>query len=127
MTRIKGKNTKPEIMLRKALWREGVRYRLAYKLDGKPDLVIPKTRIVIFIDGCFWHQCPLHCKIPDTNRDFWVNKLSRNVQRDKVVTEILEKAGWRVFRCWEHEVRQGLADVINKILGFHNSEYRHEI
>lgn len=86
MSRIRSKDTKPEILLRKALWREGFRYKLKNKdLLGKPDLVFRKQKIVIFVDGCFWHRCPEHFIRPNNNADFWEQKIQTNVDRDKKV------------------------------------------
>ena len=75
-------------------------------IRGKPDVVFPKERILIFIDGCFWHGCP-HCdrKLPQTNREYWERKIERNLERDKRNTQALANDGWRVIRIWEHEIR----------------------
>jgi DNA mismatch endonuclease, patch repair protein len=104
MSRIRGADTKPEIELRKALWHLGLRYRIRNKLPGRPDLVIRSTRTVIFVDGCFWHRCPVHSKPPKTNSQFWQDKLEINVSRDHRVTRELKAMGWRVIRIWEHEI-----------------------
>jgi DNA mismatch endonuclease, patch repair protein len=74
---------------------------------GKPDFVFRKTRIAVFIDGCFWHGCPKHCRMPATNRDYWERKIGRNLERDKKVKRELRKAGWTVVRIWEHELKDG--------------------
>ena len=86
MSRIRSKETSPEMLLRKALWTAGLRYRLKNKLPGKPDLVFPSAKVAIFIDGCFWHGCPLHGKIPKSNQSFWVNKFTKNIARDLAVS-----------------------------------------
>lgn len=104
MSRIRGKNTKPEIVLRKLLWSAGYRYRLKSRLPGKPDIVFPRHKLAVFVDGCFWHGCPKHAVMPKTNRTFWREKLSRNMQRDREVNVQIRKMGWRVVRIWEHEI-----------------------
>jgi len=104
MSRIRGKDTKPELVLRKLLWSAGHRYRLKSRLPGKPDIVFPRSKVAVFIDGCFWHGCPKHAVLPKTNRAFWRRKLSRNIQRDQEVNRQLRKMSWRVVRLWEHEV-----------------------
>jgi len=107
MSMIKGKNTKPELSLRKLLSSKKVRgYRLNYKLPGKPDIVFGKYKIVIFIDGCFWHRCPKCFIEPENNKNFWKSKIKGNVKRDKIVNKILKKEGWQVIRIWEHLLRK---------------------
>lgn len=107
MSRIRSRNTKPEIALRRALHRLGFRFRLhGQLLPGKPDIVLPRHRIAIFVHGCFWHRHE-GCKIattPKSNTDFWVGKFDRNVARDAKNIEELERAGWRVIIAWECEV-----------------------
>lgn len=112
MSRIRGKDTKPEITVRRALWATGLRYRLHDKrLPGSPDLVFPSQRTVVFVHGCFWH-CHQGCsnfRIPKTRTEWWTAKLARNKARDAEVRAELEAAGWRVFVIWECEVtNQGL-------------------
>lgn len=104
MSRIRGKDTKPEIVLRKLLWAAGSRYRLKTRLPGRPDIVFPRRKLAIFVDGCFWHGCPKHAVMPKTNRAFWHKKLYRNMERDREVNQQLRKLGWRVVRLWEHQV-----------------------
>jgi len=105
MSRIHAKDTQPEIILRKTISGAGIRgYRLHYKLPGRPDIVFPRRKIAIFIDGCFWHKCP-ECFIkPETNRKFWSKKIDSNVKRDKIVNAELKTKGWQVIRIWEHEI-----------------------
>lgn len=106
MSRIKSKNTKPEQILRKILSQSKIKgYRSHYNLTGKPDIVFPGKRIAIFIDGCFWHKCPKCFKKPATRTRFWMMKISGNVTRDKLVNRELKKAGWKVIRIWEHQVK----------------------
>lgn len=109
MSMIKGKDTKPEIALRKLLFSRGLRgYRVHYSLPGKPDIVFPKSKIAVFIDGCFWHKCPKCFIKPATNKKFWKKKIESNVKRDRVVNTELRKKGWKVLRIWEHEIRKDL-------------------
>lgn len=103
MSGIRGKNTKPELIVRKELFRRGFRYRLHQKnLPGKPDLVFPKYKAVIFVNGCFWHghECKLF-KWPKSNRKFWKEKIKGNIERDKRNLDLLYREGWRVMTTWE--------------------------
>lgn len=115
MSRIRGRDTKPELILRKALWSDGRRYRLKSKLPGQPDLVFPGGKVAVFVDGCFWHQCPEHFQWPKTRAKFWKNKIARNVERDGEITDHLKKLGWTVLRIWEHELRDDLKSVVKRI------------
>ena len=115
MSHVRGKDTKPEVKLRKALWAKGLRYRLGYKLPGKPDFVFVAPHVAVFVDGCFWHGCPVHGTIPKTNRDFWVKKIEKNIRRDRLVTEELQAAGWVVVRVWTHELRMDFEAVMDRI------------
>ena len=103
MSGIKGKNTKPEIAIRKALFSLGFRYRLHRKdLPGKPDLVLPKHNAVIFINGCFWHAHGCHLfKWPSTRREFWREKIGGNKERDRRNLTAIAEAGWRIMVVWE--------------------------
>jgi DNA mismatch endonuclease (patch repair protein) len=116
MSRIHGKGTKPELKVRQWLWRHGYRYRLNVKsVPGKPDIVMRRYRTAIFVNGCFWHghfvQLPVDscqlivnsscCKIPQTNREFWVNKIKRNQERDQQNYQVLHDNGWQVIVVWE--------------------------
>ncbi|WP_163999618.1 very short patch repair endonuclease [Pyxidicoccus caerfyrddinensis] len=116
MSRIRGKDTSPELLLRSALWRAGLRFRLQSKTPhGRPDVVFSKARVAIFIDGCFWHGCPEHYVRPRTRNDFWSAKLLENVGRDRRQTLQLEAEGWRICRFWEHEVFDSLPEVIDSV------------
>ena len=115
MSRNRGRNTKPEVTLRKACFALGMRYVLNSKLPGKPDFVFPQHKVVVFVDGCFWHGCPDHYQAPATRPDFWRGKLLRNKARDASVTQQLNEAGWRVVRVWEHAVKSDLADSVAQI------------
>lgn len=108
MSRIRGKNTTPEMRVRSLLHRLGYRFRLhSTKLPGKPDLVLPKYNAIIFVHGCFWHQharCR-KCNFPNTNTEFWTKKFSQNRERDRNATRALRSAGWRCITVWECETR----------------------
>lgn len=108
MSRIRGKDTKPELLVRQALWSAGLRYRLHVKgLPGSPDIVLPGRRIAILVHGCFWHchdGCPAS-HIPKTRTSFWEAKFARNVARDARVHAALHEAGWEVIVVWECAAR----------------------
>jgi DNA mismatch endonuclease, patch repair protein len=119
MSQIRGKNTEPEVRLRKFLWSHGIRgYRIHYSLLGKPDIVFTKKKIAIFVDGCFWHKCPVCFQEPETHKEFWMKKIGSNVERDLKNTRHLQEEGWTVLRFWEHEIRKTPDEVIEKILQF---------
>ncbi|WP_375791347.1 very short patch repair endonuclease [Bradyrhizobium sp. vgs-9] len=106
MSGIRGKNTKPEILLRKLLHNRGFRYRLHTGLPGKPDLVFPKYDAVIFVHGCFWHRHECHIfKWPSTRPEFWRTKIEGNALRDRRNAAALEEKGWRVGIVWECSLR----------------------
>lgn len=111
MSGIKGKHTKPERLVRFYLHAAGLRFRLHAKhLPGTPDLVLPKYRAVVFVNGCFWHRhsgCK-YASTPATRPSYWASKFSRTVSRDILVASALRKAGWRVFTIWECEARDDL-------------------
>lgn len=107
MSQVKGKDTKPELKVRSWLFKNGYRYRKNDKrLPGKPDVVMPKYRIVIFVHGCFWHRHPgcKNTRTPKSNIEFWETKFSRNVENDKRHVRELEDLGWRVITIWECEL-----------------------
>ena len=116
MSRIRSENTKPEVWLRKSLWRLGYRYRIKSKLQGKPDIVFVSLNTVVFVDGCFWHKCPYHFVKPKTRTEFWMNKINGNIARDQKNTEVLEAQGWKVLRIWEHEIKSSLEDSVAKVI-----------
>ena len=103
------KDTKPEVALRSALHRRGLRFRKDYpiRVEGRrpirPDVVFTRTRVAVFVDGCFWHGCPDHQVVPRSNPDYWIPKLRRNVERDREADAALGAAGWVVVHIWEHE------------------------
>jgi DNA mismatch endonuclease (patch repair protein) len=118
MSRIRGSgNRDTEIALAKLFRRHGVTgWRRNQPVFGKPDFIFPKFKLAIFVDGCFWHGCPKHATRPKNNRAFWHRKLSANKKRDRLVTQTLRKAGWRVLRIWEHELaRKNEARLLNRI------------
>lgn len=115
MSRIRGEDTKPEMTLRKALWAAGLRYRLRSSLPGRPDIVFPGKKVVIFVDGCFWHKCSEHFQAPSNNARFWADKIARNVERDRQVDRQLTEMGWHVLRIWEHEVRDSRDACVSRI------------
>lgn len=105
MARVRQRDTKPEILLRKALWALGVRYRVCPPLAGRPDVALTKQRVAIFVDGCFWHGCPAHYSRPRQNAAFWSEKLAANAARDAAVDASLTEQGWRVAHIWEHQLK----------------------
>ena len=116
MQRTRQRDTRPEIQLRSALHRMGLRFRV----DAKPladsrrraDIVFRRARVAVFVDGCFWHGCPIHGTIPKANRDWWVEKLKANRARDETTDAALEEAGWLSVRVWEHEQAEEAAEAI---------------
>lgn len=119
MSRIKGKNTKPEVLLRSLLHQAGFRFRIhARNLPGKPDIVLPHYNTVIFVNGCFWHRHK-NCKYaynPKSRQDFWQEKFTRTVQRDREKTEKLIKDGWQVRTVWECELKKDPKAVIDDLI-----------
>lgn len=120
MSRIRSKDTKPEFTVRRLVWGMGYRYRLHYRgLPGCPDIVLPRHRKVVFIHGCFWHSHP-GCKratVPKTRLEFWIPKLTGNVERHRRNGIVLRKLGWKILVIWECELRE-LSRVVVKITQF---------
>jgi DNA mismatch endonuclease (patch repair protein) len=118
MSRIRGKDTKPELMLRSLLHRSGFRFRLHVpELPGKPDIVLPKFGTVIFVHGCFWHRhegCA-HATMPKTRPEFWTDKFRRTVERDAEKQAQLESAGWHVLTVWECELNDDPQQILSRI------------
>lgn len=115
----RGKGTKPELLLRKALWHGGARgYRLNWKgAPGRPDICFPGRHLAIFVHGCFWHRCPkCHLGLPKSNSEFWKRKFELNVARDQKKERMLLDDGWKVMTVWECELKDGLAETVGKIL-----------
>lgn len=115
------RDTKPEMILRSALHRAGYRYRcdLRLDLDGgwvRPDVVFTRRRVAVFVDGCFWHCCPIHGSSPKVNENYWSPKLLRNVERDRRNDSLLESAGWKVVRIWEHVPVEDALEQVRRVL-----------
>jgi DNA mismatch endonuclease, patch repair protein len=113
--------------VRRALHSRGCRYRKHFPIDAdglivRPDIVFSRARVAVFIDGCFWHSCPLHGNTPQTNQHYWLPKLRRNTERDELVNQRLEEAGWRVLRVWEHVATEEAADSIVETVRTRRSE-----
>lgn len=123
MRAVPQKNSKPEMIVRRALHHLGYRFRLHRRdLPGTPDIVLPRHRVAIFVHGCFWHRHP-GCRLastPRTRTEFWQSKFDRNVERDTMATQALQKLGWRVLVIWECETRDiaRLTDMLAQVLGF---------
>ena len=116
MSHNRGRDTTPEVMLRKACFAVGLRYVLGARLFGRPDFVFPRSRVAVFVDGCFWHACPLHYQAPANRAGFWKEKVARNRARDERVTSRLAADGWTVVRVWEHTVRRDLPMAVDAIV-----------
>jgi len=108
MSRVKGHgNRLTELRLIELFHSHGFTgWRRNARIFGRPDFVFPRLRVAVFVDGCFWHGCPTHGSVPTSNRDFWLAKLERNKQRDRLVTKELKRRGWKPFRVWQHELRR---------------------
>ncbi len=114
----KSKDTKPELMLRKELWSRGMRYRKNYKaLPGKPDIVLGRAKLAVFVDGKMWHGYDWEHQKNDfkSNRDFWIPKIERNIERDLKVNQILNEQGWQVIRFWDFEIKKNVVACADKI------------
>lgn len=115
----RSRNTTPERLLRAALHSRGFRFRVDTKLESgfrcKADIVFPRLRVCVFIDGCFWHGCPAHYSCPKTNTSWWEEKIRDNVARDAAKTATLKRLGWKVLRIWEHEIRSNLDGCIRLV------------
>ncbi len=120
MGRIGGKDTKPELIVRKMLHRLGFRFRLHRKdLPGKPDIVLPKYRTVVFVHGCYWHRhkgCRRGCSVPTTCQAFWLDKFEKTEQRDRRTIAALKAAGWNVLTVWECEIKTRKFNVLEMFL-----------
>lgn len=114
-------DTKPEVRLRSALHRRGLRFRKDAPVTTdlrtiRVDILFPRRGVAVFVDGCFWHCCPTHGNSPRTNERYWRAKLDRNVTRDQSVNEALQRAGWNVIRVWEHENPDEIAVAIEQVV-----------
>lgn len=135
MAAIKGKDTKPEMIVRKYLFSQGLRFRVQVrKLPGNPDIVLPKYKTVIFVNGCFWHghEGCKYFRLPKSNVEFWKEKIERNIERDRESMRALLDLGWKVIRVWECELRnkanreETLNKIYNSITSSDGSNYSFE-
>ena len=106
MSKQASRDTGPELAVRRELYRRGLRYRVSYRpepgIRRVPDITFTRAKVVVFIDGCFWHSCPEHGTMPTANQDWWRAKLARNFERDRETDRLFEERGWQVMRFWEH-------------------------
>lgn len=114
MSRIRSKDTLPEIMLRNALWHSGTRYRKYYGRE-KIDIAFPRKRVAVFVDGCFWHSCPLHGHMPKSRETYWTQKLSANGRRSAKKDSRLSEDGWEVLHIWEHSIRDSPRECAEQV------------
>ena len=113
------RDTEPELALRRVLHAKGHRYRVHYKLHGlrqRIDIAFVSKKVAVFVDGCFWHNCPEHGTFPKNNAEWWRNKLRENQERDRHTTQLLNRLGWTVMRIWEHEPPEAAAQSISSVL-----------
>lgn len=121
MTGNRRADTAPELALRRLLHARGLRYRKDHRVDAggvraTADVVFPRARVAVFVDGCYWHGCPQHCRMPARNVAYWEAKIGRNRERDRRTTAALKDAGWTVVRVWEHESpEQAAAQVVTAL------------
>jgi DNA mismatch endonuclease (patch repair protein) len=122
MERQRRRDTEPELRVRRAVWRLGLRYHVDRPpIPGRrrADLVFTTAKVAVYVDGCFWHCCPAHGTVPKANRDWWIAKLEANVRRDRDTDRRLEEAGWTAVRVWEHESADDAAERIARIVRAH--------
>jgi len=116
----RGRDTQPELLVRRALHAQGFRFRVDHRPDPslrtRADIVFTKRRVAVYVDGCFWHGCPAHATQPKANADYWIPKLARNVERDLETTRALEERGWVVLRFWSHEPVDAVVSRIRDLL-----------
>lgn len=112
----RGRDTRLELAVRSKVHARGLRYYVSRRpvagLRRTADLLFPRRRVAVFLDGCFWHRCPQHFTMPKANQDYWSAKIARNVERDLETDQLLTQAGWSVLRFWEHESADAIADLI---------------
>lgn len=123
----KRKNTSPELAVRRRLHAAGLRYRVDFPADPtdrrrRADIVFTRSRVAVFIDGCFWHGCPMHFVPPKSNADYWGPKIAGNMKRDLLSSERLRNAGWQVLRFWEHEDPATVTRVIVDVVRPHRDQ-----
>jgi DNA mismatch endonuclease (patch repair protein) len=126
MQRQSRRDTVPELLLRRAVWRRGLRYRVdvspIHGTRRRADLVFPRAKVAVYVDGCFWHCCPQHATTPKANRGWWVEKLHANVARDRDTDRRLHEAGWTAVRIWEHEDTEAAAKRVERVVREHLAE-----
>ncbi|MEW2328227.1 very short patch repair endonuclease [Micromonospora chersina] len=116
MRRMPRSSTRPELAIRRELHRRGLRFRVNFReLPGRPDLAFTRVRLAVFVDGCFWHMCPDHVRLPKNNREWWVAKLEANVNRDREKDRRLTGLGWLAVHVWEHEDPVSAADRVEAL------------
>lgn len=124
------RDTGPELAVRRLLHSAGERYRVCHKVPGAPrrtiDIAFTRAKLAVFIDGCYWHGCPQHGQIPASNREWWVMKIETNRARDADTNRLLQKMGWVVLRCWEHEAAVDVFESIRVILAVQRADLRLE-
>ncbi len=118
MAKVRSRDTSPELALRSELHRRRLRFRVDRPplpgLRSRADIVFGPAKVAVYVDGCFWHRCPEHESIPKANREYWMQKLARNVERDAEINRRLGENGWRVIRIWEHEAPDAAADRVEE-------------
>ncbi len=117
MSRIRGKDTKIEKLLQSEMKKAGIKFKTHPKISGNPDFLV-REKIVVFVDGCFWHGCPKHYRPPKSNGKFWLPKINKNMERDRKVTRQLRKTGYIVVRLWEHNLEDDIRFCIGRISKF---------
>lgn len=121
MSAVKQKDSEIERKFRLALWAEGIRYRKHVRMFGTPDIVISTSRLLVFVDSCFWHGCRYHYSCPKSNAEFWQSKIDRNRKRDIKVTRFYRRRGWRVVRFWEHQLASDFDACVAKVMSVVNA------
>lgn len=122
MRATKRRDTRPEQAIRSLLHRHGFRFRVDYPIrtaagrKRRTDIAFTRQRLAIFVDGCFWHRCPSHCRLPRRNREYWEAKLNSNAERDRLIQHELGETGWTVLRFWEHEPADSVAVIVEDTL-----------
>lgn len=116
------RDTRPELLIRSLLHQRGFRFRVDYPIrtaagrKRRTDIAFTRQKLAVFVDGCFWHQCPDHCRLPGRNRDYWEAKLGGNAERDRLVDGELRESGWTALRFWEHESPEDVAAAVERAL-----------
>ena len=125
MSRIRVRDTGPELNLRRSAWALGLRYRLQYRIGrSRPDMTFVGARLAVFVDGCFWHGCPEHATWPKQNAEFWREKIEANQRRDTDTNDRLRSIGWTVLRFWSHEPPTEAARTVARAVALADSKHR---